>query len=480
MKLDCKNIVSLLKISKFLLKESLLRKIFGYLKRTIEINVLTAPMCYQFARTFNQQDFLTLAASYMQCWFTSVVDAPDFMHLEFTSLKKILSYSELNVTSEVEVFKAAITWISFSYTERNGYAKEMFLKIRLPLLNYHYIKNLCYKILLCKNLKLVCLDTLDEMFKNIENFYPKKNSTLYSGRHCSRSLFNILIYGRNLEIGGDFVELTSYTNNKVEKSIKKVKGFYLLENFLDSYLKVNSVLVKGNIFVFSRETKEETHSMSVYKYPLSGGRWEKVAHMYDRRRCYSACAIIDKVYVIGGVGSETMRSCVEFDTAGNKWKEVAGMKEARSRAATALLGEMIVVSGGWGQFGYEGLRTVEMYDYARDTWSDMPKMVHGRMCHSLFSIKDKLFAVGDLKSVEMFDACCNRFVVVRSTPSLSKLYLDMYIKPVWIGENRVVFFLKGGTRLVASYNADENRLCEEWLEKTEDVCYEAVIRIPQL
>ena len=44
--------------------------------------------------------------------FPMIVDSDNFLELDFIFIKKILSSSELNINSELQVFNASDSWLS--------------------------------------------------------------------------------------------------------------------------------------------------------------------------------------------------------------------------------------------------------------------------------------------------------------------------------------------------------------------------------
>ena len=77
---------------------------------------------------------------YTERCFPIVIETKNFFHLDFNLVVKILASSELNIHSEVEVLNAAINWLKHNIEERNKYAKQLLLKVRLPLLSEHALK----------------------------------------------------------------------------------------------------------------------------------------------------------------------------------------------------------------------------------------------------------------------------------------------------------------------------------------------------
>ena len=67
---------------------------------------------YQLSSFYNLSDFKNDALNYIYRWFTIIAKIDNFQHLEFNNIIRILSSSELNISSELEVFKASDFWLS--------------------------------------------------------------------------------------------------------------------------------------------------------------------------------------------------------------------------------------------------------------------------------------------------------------------------------------------------------------------------------
>ena len=57
------------------------------------------------------------------------------MHLDFTQIAKIVSSSELNTHSELEVLNAVDEWVNFDFDKRSEFAVSLLSKVRLDLLS---------------------------------------------------------------------------------------------------------------------------------------------------------------------------------------------------------------------------------------------------------------------------------------------------------------------------------------------------------
>ena len=122
-----------LKVSKVAYDENLEGNICKYIKKRINLNNVL--LCYKIADFFNLRNVADINLYYIERCFTMVAETRKFLELDFTLVKKILSSSELEINSELEVFSAADNWISYNHKERSKFAKCLLLTVRLLLLS---------------------------------------------------------------------------------------------------------------------------------------------------------------------------------------------------------------------------------------------------------------------------------------------------------------------------------------------------------
>ena len=99
--------------------------------------------------------------------------------------------------------------------------------------------------------------------------------------------------------------------------------------------------------------------------------------MLNRRCRLGVAALNDKLYACGGYDGNTfLRSVEVYDPAKDKWEHVAPMNVKRSRVAlTANMGKLYACGG---YDGESNLSTVEVYDPETNTWTfDTPMVAHG-------------------------------------------------------------------------------------------------------
>ena len=444
-------------MNNLMLKEDTIFKISDFV--TEKLNVYNVLTLYSLAILNKQATNFMSCLIYIERCFPMVVETRNFLHLDFIIIAKILKSSNLNIHSEVEIFNAANSWLKYNSEERFKYAKQLLLKIRLPLLSGNalsYITN-------CDSMfsgSQECVKILKEVSCN-KNYFKNKSSIFFTSRYCNQNKFNILVCG-----GYD------HRNKNIVKTVNQVEGSNLhrtkiIPSMLEERNCFEAVYLKGEVYVFGGRDDRFNLVMSVEKYSPSTDKWTSVTKMFDKRDRFCACGFMDNLYVFGGI----FTSCLQFDTERKFWKEIARMKGgARKRSACAVFNGNIVVSGGMDR-RYNDLNSVESYDVFANEWTPMPNMKNSHSEHSLIAVKDRLFVIGRETNIcEVFDKFCTQFTVLKLPFHYS------YVKCVSLGKKIVVFL--DGSSSILFYNVDTDNWSVESHKITSFLQDFSCVKIP--
>ena len=395
------------------------------------------------------------------------------MELDYSSVLGVISSSELNVTSELEVLNAVIKWLNYNIRKRKRFAKSLLQKVRVPLLSVDALKHMLSKPSeICKIDE--CVDMLKKALKErgtiSRRYYQCKSSIHYTHRYCSNPNFNILICGGRSS--------TSYqiTQRAVELNVNNPAVTIMLPSMKNPRYHFKTVCLKGEVYLFGGHGIRGTWVRSVDKYSPVTKKWNKVSDMFDDRTEFCACAFMGKVFIFGGrYHSTATNTCFQFNTKDKGWKEVAAMNETRQRAACAAFEGKIVICGGW-DTNVNKLNTVQSFDVIANLWKTMPNMVERRSDHNLLAVKRKLFSIGGnnrgdvlFNECEVFDSTCNRFVTLKS----SALF---YAKAVSIGSK--VFIFQNKTSNLVIYDTHKEEWSEEPCEATNNYSNYSCVKLP--
>jgi len=132
--------------------------------------------------------------------------------------------------------------------------------------------------------------------------------------------------------------------------------------------------------------------------------WTQKADMPTPRWGHSATVVNGKIYVIGGLTSETsflngqpISAVEEYDPVTDTWARKADMPEPRgylSGSHPVVDGRIYVVGG-----GKSGSSHVDVYDPATDTWSRGTDMPTARVLQATVAWDGKIYAFGGLSTL---------------------------------------------------------------------------------
>ena len=387
----------------------------------------------------------TCVLKYIERWFTTIVKKKKQVELSFDLVKKIFSSSQLNVSSEVEVFKAADAWLKYDIDKRFKFAIKLIKTIRLPLIPVADLKKLLQDSSFSRCPE--CRNYIYRVFTELLTETRSKNCIHRQVRYCDQQNFDLLVYGWKKENansnlmyalkGEDFSTATEVA------TMMGTKRFCL------------SVVIDEKIYCLSKS--------SITSYSMITKKLKNIGKLPKRRKHYCACTFMSMIFIIGGRESRNMtKRCLAFDPKYGKWNPIARMREYRLNAACAVLAGKIVVSGGCGDIDNPRrwlLRTVEVYDHFASRWMpSMRLMVEGRCGHASVTVGNKLYVVGGSSvNCEVYDHFTDKFVMIKSKLPLNVCdphdFLDQCVafgSKIWL--------LNGRTNKAAVFDIDE----KEW------------------
>ena len=83
-----------------------------------KISVKNVTTFYQWGKLYKVTSLIEVALIYIERCFAMVVENQNFLELDFNPVIKILSSSELNIDSELEIINAANKWLKHNSKER--------------------------------------------------------------------------------------------------------------------------------------------------------------------------------------------------------------------------------------------------------------------------------------------------------------------------------------------------------------------------
>ena len=444
---------------------------YGYLES--KVNIRNAASYYELTGLFSLQKLTKKLQNYLELHFTTVAETTGFLDLDFALVKKILSSSSLKITSELEVFNAVDAWVNYKKNERKKHAKDLFFKVRLPLLSDTALNYVLHKTSSFKEIDEMRLINYD-VPQIKEMFFQNNSSICLRTRHNIQNMFNILVYG--------YIDEEIFEYQVDGKNLKKFKVF---DSEIEKRFNPDLVYLKGDIYFFGGSDNDNKQMTTIEKYSMTTKNSYKKFDLLDDRYFFCACAFMDNIYILGGVYGSIVsqtniitRSCLEYNPKQDKWKKISNMNKKKFSAACTHFEGHIVVSGGCGDDPYGYLNTVERYDHVSDSWATFAKMNFEHVRHNMIAMKNKLFVVeGNQDIIEVFDSTCNRFAVLKSKLTFS-VDNECVIRSVSNG-SKLVFFTTQ-SEIVACYDVERDEWSEEKCEVIKNLDEFSCFQVPRL
>ena len=437
----------------------------------IKLNEGNVLLIYSTSRIFkfsNEQSFC-----FVTRWFPSVSKCQDFLELDVKSVGKIIGSSQLNIDSEIIVFWAAYSWLihrSESIVENRGNYKDYILsKVRLSFLSIPTIEYFeTQKSIL--NINEDPRNILNDISNQKKLSLVNKSAT--NTRYCDHKTFKIIICG-GINLSTSDVVSTVYDIDA--NNLHHVNMLPQMKNRRQTF---EMVCINGEAYVFGG-IDDVTHNckpiLSVEKYSPINNEWNIISNMVDNRTSFCVCSFLNSAYIIGGIITQGINSCLKFDTANLTWSEIAEIKEPRFDASCTVYEGKTVVTGGFARHGK--LKSVEVYDHMTGSWSYMSSMVEGRCHHHTVAIRDKLFVVGGASNkttLEVFDSSSKRFSILKPKVSYYRFYFPESV--ILVGSKLLVF---EGSKIL-SYDMDKDQWAEESSKTINDLSNYSCVKIPLL
>ena len=255
------------------------------------------------------------------------------------------------------------------------------------------------------------------------NFSSQEKQIVYENRFCSQEHFEIIISGKQYDLGNNEVRST------FRISYPEFKEIEVLHSSINRTETEKTICERSNIWIIcSNEVLHNTNKIikkisidSFSKYLDKTDKWIKLIQLPNSRASYSAsCSFMSSLYIFGGYNRGSLKSCLKYDTKTSKWTNIANMNDPRQFPTCTVFEGKLVVSGG---YDYGKLKSVESYDHYENKWSYFPEMINGRCRHGEVSIGNKMFVIGGWGNLtcEVFETTSRKFTCIKQLLPVNNL-----------------------------------------------------------
>jgi kelch-like protein 18 len=271
--------------------------------------------------------------------FVDVSSTEEFVQLDLARVCQLLACDHIKVTSEEQVFDAALRWIEHNRTHRVKYTAELLRLIRLPLLPLPVLvdKVKCHHLI---EDDLECRNLLDDALISY-HLLPERRGRIpverTRPRCCHYDMGVLYAVGGLSSVRGNLSSVERYDPQK--STWESSKGMTTLRS------RVGVAVVDRKLYAFGGYDGS-SRLCTVECFDPEKDEWSMKSPMSTRRSALSIAVLGKDIYVIGGYDGNTSLSSVEiYNVPCDKWRSCAGMTTCRSAAGAAMLEGLIYVVG---------------------------------------------------------------------------------------------------------------------------------------
>ena len=393
-----KNFIPFLKMSKLMLSDKNVRAS----SLTVFVRTNNIYCFFRVSKIFCQKVLHDYVTSTIKHSFVSLSKANKFKLIDFNLLKFIVSRSDLNITSEIEVFRAIVEWVEYDKNTRINFIVDLLKQVRLPLLSSEIIKNVIKTHSLCSDQNSI--DYIDSVLVQ-----KSKGSFLDSFQNDNRCCMHESVAFMFHKSSND--KLFPYKNPK-----RKIKLCTITKNGFK--FEPSEVSLQALQFYNTKYYLQE-YDYSSDKYPFSeiSSQWKELFPSVIGLEDWASCLFMDRLFILGGflqTQNFPTSVCWAFDQSGKEIDGVSEMLTTRRDHSCVVFDGKIVVTGG--SVGTEG--SVEAYDHHLNKWTYMPDLMEEKYCHGSVAMGNKFYVIGGTRtqSSEVFDKISSKFARIKQSP----------------------------------------------------------------
>ncbi|NXL67736.1 KLHL9 protein, partial [Chordeiles acutipennis] len=307
--------------------------------------------------------------------------------LDRGTLCEILDRTDSEGCSELELFRAAVSWLQHDRTRLKD-AADILRRIRFPLIPLQDLQS-CVQEMSLLRLDSGCHRYLQEALSYHSQLFAQPVLQTQSTSLRSASTVLLVAGGRT-------------TSNCV------CREMWAADQSCSTWHKVGDLcvpvynhcvaIINDFLFVIGGQCKFDPTgkqpSNEVFRFDPRSTSWLQVASMLERRTRFHADVLSDHIFAVGGgtlLGTLT-RTMELYQPAANKWEFAAPFpKPVADHAGTTHKG-ILYISGGFS--GGKTLRDMYSYLPRLQRWISNSAMAFTRCDHGMAAVRDRIFCIG--------------------------------------------------------------------------------------
>ncbi|XP_044764254.1 kelch-like protein 17 [Coccinella septempunctata] len=316
--------------------------------------------------------------------FQQVVGTEEFLLLPFQEVEELISNSHLNISSEEDVFIAALNWVKHDLTERSKYIAKLMVHVRLPLVNREFLMTrVDNEGLIRENNE--CRELLLEAMRY--HLAPERRCALSNKRTVERKPKGAEPY--LFAIGGSSLFAI---HAECEVYNPKTNTWSAIAPMLWRRSRTGVTSLRRLLYVVGGYDGASDIATAECYNPLTK-TWFPITPMGTKRSCLGICSFDGLIYVCGGYdGASCLSSMERFDPLTGIWCSCPAMNTRRRYCRVAVVENCVYALGGFDSANYQA--SVERFDPREGSWSPVPSMTSRRSSCGVAAFDGHLYCIG--------------------------------------------------------------------------------------
>ncbi|NXO60934.1 KLH13 protein, partial [Aramus guarauna] len=384
--LSLENIEETFKAAETLLVREVLKLCFRFLEGCL--NCENCMDVLNIAKKLGPAELRQKAMCYVGQRYKQILADPQCLKdLDHGTLCEILDRTNIEGCSELELFKAAVSWLQHDHTRLKD-AADILRRIRFPLIPLWELQR-CVQETPLMRLDSGCRRYLQEALNYHSQPYAQPVLQNRSTGLRSSSTVLLVAGGRTTDncVCGEM-----WAADQSCSAWHKV-GDLRVPVYNHCVATINDFLfVIGGQYKFDPTGKQPSNE--VFRFDPRNTSWLQVASMLERRTRFHTDVLSDCIFAVGGgtlLGTLT-RTVELYQPTDNKWEFAAPFPMPIADHAGTTHKGILYISGGFS--GGKTLRDAYSYLPRLQRWIGNSAMAFTRCDHGMATVRDRIFCVG--------------------------------------------------------------------------------------
>ncbi|XP_068684081.1 kelch-like protein 3 [Montipora foliosa] len=381
---------------------------------------------YYLADKYQCLELVEESCEFINSKLSSVMKTDNFLKLDIAQVTKWVSSDDVTVTSEEEIFKGIVKWVTHEKTERESDFAKLLNQVRLKSMSHDFLFN----ELINEELVATSKETSNFVLRSMKCIFdPFCEDAAKPPRKCLERYTDVIF------VCGGRTALCYLPQKDI---------WYQLPDMLFEHQDHAVVQYRDKVCIFGGQSVGPGKSRVIEYFLSSTNSWGTVEGRHKSGVCYclsvldgciyalfwkgiilykldenvceavadpptvrrGACLVSDKrhLYLVGGSDAFLQGSITveRFDPILATWEEVSAMNEARYNAFGAAMNDKIYIAGGINinEGCYTLLKSCEVYDPSTNEWQVMSNLKVCRQAANMVCVQEALYVVGGFKDTQ--------------------------------------------------------------------------------